>query len=897
MGRNMIIRLGVDASDFTKKMQKAGMLSEKTGARIQNAFAAKGLSGISEVISEMEDAKKTILDATEGINLSESLSEQIKHTMKDRDEIAAEQAKISKKLKEAQAMPLSDSELAAEKQRVKIRLLKEELSGLRAAYAAVSDDLAALQSVSDRVGSRLAGFASQAGLRQMETEIDALKQALDSLAEAEAAKQEEEAKAEKEKAGAAAFEEAIRRKEQALKDFQKATSRISRSVDDAMGWSAYYPSEQIGSVSGENIEKAKKQLAVLREYQRALQDFSPIGMETASAQVSGKIMSLEYAIDSYTESLNRTAEAEQAAAGEADTLGDEARKAERPVSKASRSLREMGNSGRRLSVVPGFLRRIRDSANGGNASLEKMVRTIRNVSVVSFGLKITRSLFGELESVTRDYISQNAVLQAQVNGLKASLGQSLAPAIGLVTNVLSYLMPYVVGVSNAFGQLMAALFGSGWSAAASNANKTAAATGGAAKAQKELNRQLLGFDQITKLQSNSDTSAGGGGTGAAIAGIEAKTPAWMERFKSSFTELFNSSEFQAANVGGKIGMILQTGLDWLGTEGMNFDWRGVGTKLRENFDSFIGTGWGESLFHTLGIYLGGFADMVIGFMEPQWEELKIAYQNEGWQGAVVYILGMTAGLVGNGISGLFTKVLSPMFAGIADYFREHGEYSIAGFFDGIAQWMTDVGTWIKENITDPVVNWIKNLLGIHSPSTVFASIGEDCMNGMGNGFSNGVSGVLQKLTDLKEQVLGIASSVKEAFSFEWKLPHLRLPHLSVSWEPVDNILAQFFGVTAFPHLSVQWFAKGGILDGAQIFGRMGSTLLGGGERGREAILPLDTNTGWMDDLAQHIAMTLSTQGGGDVNAVINLMIDSEILTTYTIKGLRKRARAGITILG
>jgi hypothetical protein len=520
-----------------------------------------------------------------------------------------------------------------------------------------------------------------------------------------------------------------------------------------------------------------------------------------------------------------------------------------------------------------------------------MIRTIRNVSVVSFGLRIVRGLFGEFSTVVRNYINQDAQLQARVNGLSASMGGALAPAIGIVTSAFSYLMPYVVGVSNAIGQLMAALTGKGWSAASTGAGKVASAAGGAAKAQKELNRQLMSFDQINRVESQKGSSGGGGGAGSALEEIVGKTPAWMERFKASFTDLFNSSEFQAANIGGKIGMVLQTGLDWLGSEGMNFNWRGVGTKLRENFDSFIGAGWGESLFYTLGVYLGGFGDMAMGILGPQWEELRTAYQNEGIQGAIVYIGGMTLGFGTNLISGLFTKLLAPMFTGMADFFREHGNYSIAGFFEGCAQAMANVGNWIKENITDPIVNYVKDLLGIHSPSTVFASIGEDSMAGLGLGFTNGMQWIQGKLDELKNRVLNAADTLKSAFSFEWSLPHLRLPHLQVNWDPVDNVLAQFFGVTAFPRLSVQWFAKGGILNGAQIFGRMGSTLLGGGERGREAILPLDTNTGWMDVLANRISQSLRTDGG-DVNATINIVLDGEKIASYFIKRLRQSSRAG-----
>lgn len=663
-------------------------------------------------------------------------------------------------------------------------------------------------------------------------------------------------------------------------------SDLGAEVSKIMGWSG--AGMNIGSINAGNVDAARNQLGTLKSYRDQLAgsgfDDYQFGL------VSERIKALEYDLNEYVQSLERAADAEREAAGEADHLGDEAQRTTVPVEKSSRSLRDLFNSGRRLNLIPGFIRRIGDSAGSSTGKLERMVRTIRNVSVVSFGLRIVRGLFGELGTIVRNYISTDAQLQAQTNGLSAALGQTLAPAIHLVTNALSYVLPYVVGVSNAIGQLMGALFGTGWSAGASGANKMAAATGGAAKAQKEMNKQLLSFDQINRMDSQKD--AGGGGAGSALEAIAGKTPAWMERFKASFTDLFNSSEFQAANIGGKLGLVLQTGLDWLGSEGLRFDWSGVGTKLRENFDSFIATGWGESLFYTLGTYIGGFSHFVMGILGPQWQELRTAYENEGIQGAIVYVGGMIVGFGLNLISGLFTKTLAPMFTGIADFFREHGEFSIAGFFDGCAQAMTNAGQWIKEKITDPIVNYVKNLLGIHSPSTVFAAIGEDCMSGLGNGFTSGLVWIQEKLDELRDRVHTTASTLRKAFSFEWSLPHLRLPHLQVDWDPVDNVLANFFGVTAFPRLSVQWFAKGGILNGAQIFGRMGSTLLGGGERGREAILPLDTNTGWMDVLARRIAESLDvgSDNGGDVT--VNVVLDGELITSYVMKRMRGKTRAG-----
>lgn len=760
MPNNMIIRLGVDASDFQKKMKQAGVLSAATGAKIKNALTANGLSGVREIVAEMESARETILSSTAGMDISQPLSEQIKQVMADRDKILAEQSKVSKRLAEVQAMPVANTELSIARKQAKIRLLKEEVSGLRAAYASVSDQLSSLQSVASSIGPEFMRFASHTGLQQMDIEINHLKQALEDVA----------------------------------------------------------------------------------------------------------------------------------------SIGDEVRQAEAPVSKFSRSLRRIG-----------------DSAGSSNGRLERMVRTIRNVSVVSFGLRIVRGMFGELGTVVRNYIRQDAQLQAQVNGLSASMGNVLAPAIRLVSGSLSYVLPYVVGVSNAIGQLMGALFGTGWTAGASGANKMAAATGGAAKAQKELNRQLMSFDQINKVDGQKDSGAagGGGGAGSALEEIVGKTPAWMERFKASFTELFNSSEFQAANIGGKLGMVLQTGLDWLGGEGMRFDWRGVGTKLRENFNSFMSSGWLSSFFYDIGVGIGGLSEFISGLLD----------EDIDW---------------GNMYETFTTTVLSPLMSGLADFFKEKGNESAASFWEGLEQGVSEkastevgglallpimpiiearkdlkdqmnktgkysmegFGEGMSNEVTakdwkkffNDLVDGVKDILGIHSPSTVFAEIGENCMSGLGNGFTKGLAWIQEKLDDLKNRVMNASQTLKEAFSFDWQLPHLRLPHLSVQWDPVDNVLARFFGVTAFPRLNVDWYAKGFITNGTSILNGIGI-----GERGREALLPLDSNDGWKREIAQEIAMILQGNNGGDVNAIINIILDSEKIDSFIIKRLRQRARAGITI--
>lgn len=696
------------------------------------------------------------------------------------------------------------------------------------------------------------------------------------------------AKAEAEKTG-----EEVSRK---LKEVDTAKAQPGTTLADRVG-AMLNPNgvKLITEVTKDNLAEAKRQAEDLSAMIVKLQA-KGIGPNSTGAdadkfyQVRDMLRDVSYAIGEYSAKTWEAADAQRESVQQSQAQA----KSTSWYSAALAKLRTMGRS------ASASISEISRSAKRTSPSIDSLVRSIRNIGIVSLGVRIAGAALGRLRSIVSEYISDNEQLQAQVNGLKSAMGQALAPAINVVVNAMSQLMPYVLGVANAIGSLMGNLFGTGWTTAATGASKTAAATKQAATAQKEMNRQLLGFDQITRLEDQSQSASaadtGAAGSSTPAANITAKTPAWMDRFKKSFLELFASPEFQAANIGGKLGQTLQTGLDWLGTEAMRFDWSGAGQKLRENWDSFWNSGVVESLGRTVGIALAGIGDLIIGFMGPAWNELSQAYQNEGWQGAVTYVLGMTAGLAGKLVGGFFTRLISPMFQGMADFFREHGHQSIAGFFQGLADKTKKIGQDIKTYFVDPIVNGVKNLLGIHSPSTVFAEIAGYCVEGFTQRWDQLKSKISDKINGLKTSVTDLAAKIKTAFNFSWSLPRLKVPHLSIDWQETGSAFARFFGVSAIPKVSVQWYAKGGILDGAQIFGRMGSSLLGGGEAGREAVLPLDRNTEWMDRIADRVVSRLGT--GGDVNATINLMVDGKVLVKYVIQGLRAQARAsGKAIVG
>ena len=470
------------------------------------------------------------------------------------------------------------------------------------------------------------------------------------------------------------------------------TMNLGSEVSKIMGWGGS-SSGITGQINIGNFDAAKSQLSILKSYRDQLAD---AGFDDYQfGLVSERIKVLEFELNEYEDTLRRTAAAEQEAASAADELGDETRKAEIPVAKASGKLQDMASSGRKLSIVPGFLRNIRSSANGSNSSLEKMVRTIRNVSVVSFGLRLVKGMFGELGSIVRQYISENAALQAQVNGLKSALGQALAPAINVVTNALTMAMPYVIGFSNAVGSLITSLFGSGWTTVAADANTAATAIGAAGSAQKEFNRQIAGFDEITKLSAENAGGGSGGGVGgsgasSSISAIEAKTPTWLTDLTKQIEEAAATGDFSGigkavanainkgideinlspTSLGSKLSEWFNNGIDTLAGFVANFDWSGAGNIIATNLSDFFGGINWSGIANAAGLATHGVGsaivsatdDAVLSFSERFAEGYNQAVQS----GGDIYA-AFGAGL-GNALSPaaswLVDNIFVPFFEGL-----------------------------------------------------------------------------------------------------------------------------------------------------------------------------------------------------------------------------------------
>lgn len=114
-----------------------------------------------------------------------------------------------------------------------------------------------------------------------------------------------------------------------------------------------------------------------------------------------------------------------------------------------------------------------------------------------------------------------------------------------------------------------------------------------------------------------------------------------------------------------------------------------------------------------------------------------------------------------------------------------------------------------------------------------------------NAAKSAVTGVLgsikqafsDKLEAAKSVVTGALDKIKGAFKFSWSLPHLNLPHISVSGGEAPYGIA---GKGSLPKFSIDWYKNGGIMTKPTAFGinPESGNLMAGGEAGPEAIVPL-----------------------------------------------------------
>ena len=224
--------------------------------------------------------------------------------------------------------------------------------------------------------------------------------------------------------------------------------------------------------------------------------------------------------------------------------------------------------------------------------------------------------------------------------------------------------------------------------------------------------------------------------------------------------------------------------------------------------------------------------------------------------------------VWNGIKKAITLVLTGIKVVITTYLNIWKKI-ITTAFNAIKTVAKTIWAGIKAVIINPikkVKEWLSN---------AWSAIRDRAKNGFQK-IRDAIVGPIEKARDV---IKGIIDKIKSFFQFDFQLPHIKLPHFYIDprgWS-IGDLLD---GV--IPSLGIDWYAKGGIFKSPSV--------IGVGERGPEAVLPIEKLEGMLATMADSIvngmtmSMAMSTAGhGGEVTIPIYLYPNGPKMGEETVK--------------
>ena len=275
-----------------------------------------------------------------------------------------------------------------------------------------------------------------------------------------------------------------------------------------------------------------------------------------------------------------------------------------------------------------------------------------------------------------------------------------------------------------------------------------------------------------------------------------------------------------------------------------------------------------------------------------------------------------------------------------------GSYIVQGMFNGITEWMGGITGWVKQNIMEPVKNAIKRLGSVTleitnklkntaselwskfksawgNASSKVVEVANKLKNTASNlwsGFKSAWGSANNRVVEIANNLKNKASSLWSSFTSSWGTRTLSIENklknsatslweqfrsgwsghslgLSVKYNSnvsgIKKAVYKALGLSGWPTIS--FAAKGGIVTAATLFG--GGVVAG--EAGKEAIVPLDRNTGWADNVAKRMnelsdKKDNSQQSGGTSTTVVHnyVQLDGRTVWKNTVQYAQADAKRG-----
>lgn len=528
---------------------------------------------------------------------------------------------------------------------------------------------------------------------------------------------------------------------------------------------------------------------------------------------------------------------------------------------------------------------------GGFESLSKSLKSsVSHAGRLVLGIFAIRSAYQAVRRASSDLASYDKQYAANLEYIRYALTQAIAPVLVWIVNLAAKLLQII-------GMIVSALFGVNifGKASAKNFQKMKAGAGGAAKAVKEIKKQLAGFDEMTILQDDSDSGGGGaGGGGIALPQFDLSkmgdVPPWLQWIKDNrelilgflaglltFLTLLKLgvSAIKALGIGLMVWGIVTAVLSLLEYL-KNPTWENFG-KIIQGIGIFV-IGLGVA-FLGLPAIVTGVVILIVGTMIRHWEELKGVLQN-----GINWLLGQADwvekyfGSIGKEIYLGIVQILQNLLVWFDDVFT-----ALKDMLDGIIMFVKGVftGNWQMawEGLKKIFLSILKIM--VSSFTTGFnnmLAIARAIINSIVNFFTTGVNMILGLF-----KILGGKAGENLGNAFKAVINIVLGAIENILNKPIDSMNALIDMVNSIPGVNITArlstfnlprLKAGGIVNVPNRGSLIGSAIAG--ESGAEGVIPL-TDAQAMETLGAAIGRYI-TINANITNSMNGRVISRELKT-------------------
>lgn len=339
-----------------------------------------------------------------------------------------------------------------------------------------------------------------------------------------------------------------------------------------------------------------------------------------------------------------------------------------------------------------------------------------------------------------------------------------------------------------------------------------------------------------------------------------------------FSSIWNGISSFFTNILDVIQGVADVALGWFGTS-----WNEVWTNVKTFFEniwngivSFFTSVW-DGLCNTvqtavmlIGSILQAAFDIITLPFRLIWENCKetITGAWESIKSTVSTAINAVSSVISTAMTSIQTVIYSvweTIHAKVSAVVNAMNT-TVTAVFNAIKSVASTIWNGIKtaiSSVVDGISNKVASVFNSvrNTATSVFNSI-KSTATSVWNGIKNAI---VTPIEAAKNKVKSVVDAIKGFFSgMKISLPHIKLPHFKVTGK-------LSISPPSVPKLSIEWYKEGGIMAKPTIFGMNGSSLMAGGEAGKEAILPLK---GFYDQLENILSTRLNTSAMERYLAVI-----------------------------